>query len=236
MFLIQPDFYQIYTETRFLELINSDATVWQNNLKRVIEDVSGYLRARYDVSKIFAELKEFKNTTAYVTGDRVYWYEFDYEQKTYNVGDFVNYLGSIYICITQITTPETFDPAKWTFKALNYSIYSCIADSTGNLPTDATYFEATDTRNSKVVEIVVDIVIYNLLNRLNNIDIPVNRKERYDGNDGKQLGGAIGWLKQVSKGYIEPDLPLREAGQTDQTGNKIIYGYAEDITDKNLTF
>ena len=79
-------------------------------------------------------------------------------------------------------------------------------------------------------------MLYNLLSRLNNIDIPTIRKERYDGNDPKQTGGALGWLEKVRRGYVQPDLPLVEANQEDQTGNKIIYGDATEAKAKDFTF
>ncbi|MEY2738674.1 MAG: hypothetical protein RL259_583 [Bacteroidota bacterium] len=98
-------------------------------------------------------------------------------------------------------------------------------------------FAATGTnRNQMILSLTIDIVIYNLLSRVNNIDIPALRKERYDGNSPQQTGGAIGILKMIAKGTIEPDLPLREDGQTDQTGNVVMYGYASETTDRNTTF
>jgi hypothetical protein len=53
---------------------------------------------------------------------------------------------------------------------------------------------------------MIDITLYHLLSRMprNFSDI---RKERYDGNSPNQNGGAIGWLKRVSKGEINADLP-----------------------------
>lgn len=97
-----------------------------------------------------------------------------------------------------------------------------------------TIFDPEENRNPKIIQVIVDILIYNLLARLNNIDIPIIRKERYDGNDPRQMGGALGWLRRVSKGEIEPDLPLREEGQEDQTGNIVIYGDAEEVKDEKF--
>lgn len=115
--------------------------------------------------------------------------------------------------------------------------YICIAaPPVGTVLTNTTYFTQTDPRNCKIVEVVVDIVLYNLFARLNNYDIPALRKERYDGNDPKQQGGAIGYLKNVSKGLIMPNLPLVESRQTDQTGNIIMYGNASDSETNNYTF
>jgi len=237
MFLLKTDFYQTFTETRFNQLIKDDDSIWENNLPKVIEDVSGYLRARYDVTSIFNSIEEFDFTAAYAIGARILFTAETYDDtSTYSTGELVVYSGSIYECTTDILTPEAWNASNWEFKALDQSLFYCIEESTANLPTDTAYFTAGDARNLKLVEVVVDIVIYNILNRLNNIDIPANRKERYDGNDGKQLGGAIGWLKSVQRGNIEPNLPLLEANQENQTGNIVMHGYAVEITTKNTSF
>jgi len=102
--------------------------------------------------------------------------------------------------------------------------------------TDVIFATTGTNRNQMILQICVDMVVYNLLCRVNNIDIPILRKERYDGNSPQQTGGAIGMLKMIAKGTIEPDLPLREAGQTDQTGNIVMHGNAVTITDRNTTF
>jgi hypothetical protein len=114
--------------------------------------------------------------------------------------------------------------------------YYCIAESTGNLPTDTDYWTEGDNRNQDLLTHFIDIALYNIYSRLNAVDIPGIRKERYDGDDSRQLGGAIGWLKNIVKGYIQPDFPLLQANQDDQTGNKVIYGYSEYATDRNTTF
>jgi hypothetical protein len=80
------------------------------------------------------------------------------------------------------------------------------------------------------------MLIYNMMPRLNNIDIPRIRNERYDGDRATVFSGAIGWLNKVNAGKIQPDLPLRYEGQQDQTGNKVISGYAEEVTAKNCAF
>ena len=35
------------------------------------------------------------------------------------------------------------------------------------------------------------------------------RRIRYDGDTGDQQGGAIGWLKRIADGRIEPNLPVK---------------------------
>jgi len=149
-YITLDDIYKTYPQESLDKLTGSDNTIVDAEELTVIEDVKGYLRARYDVDAIFAT-------------------------------------------------------------------------------------EAAD-RNKKLIQVIVDIMVYNLLSRLNNADIPSMRKERFDGNDPRQTGGAMGWLKAVAKGTIQPDLPLNDDNQTDQTGNIVIYGDAEDSKDDHTTF
>ena len=119
----------------------------------------------------------------------------------------------------------------------NDAKYICILKPpVGTALTNTTYFTNTDPRNSKIVEMVVDVCLYKLFARLNNYDMPVLRKELYDGNDPKQTGGAMGFLKQIARGDVQLDLPLIEERQTDQTGNIVMYGNATESEEKNYSF
>jgi hypothetical protein len=54
---------------------------------------------------------------------------------------------------------------------------------------------------------LIDITLFHLYSRINPRNIPDLRKERYNGNDPMDRGGAIGWLKKVASGDITADLP-----------------------------
>jgi phage gp36-like protein len=195
MFLVKSDFFQVISENELNLLISYNSagdTYLTQAEKRAVEDVKGYLRARYDVATIFRAWNVFDETNPYLVGDRI-----------------IN----------------------------NDVFYLCIKDAeTGTQITDTEYFTESDDRNTKLIEVVVDICIYNLLSRLNNIDISDTRKQRYDGNNGIQTGGAIGWLKKVQRGEVQPDIPLRSDAETVQTGNKIMYGYAIEPFQNNESF
>lgn len=194
-FLQKSDFYPIISTSDLDDLIGFDENnddILNVEMANVVEDVSGYLRSRYNVDSIFTPILTYSAQTAYTEGQRL---------------------------------------------ISNNVLYVCINDAVaGILITDTDYFTPIDNRNKKIIQVCVDICIYNLMSRLNNYDIPAHRKERYDGNDPKQTGGAIGWLKSVSKGLIQPDLPLIEANQTDQTGNIEMYGSAETSQTNNYSF
>lgn len=236
MFIVPTDFYAVYTKERFITLINSDHSIWRKDVKTATETIKGYLRSRYDTSQIFKELQLYSTLQPYTAGDWIYVYADDYSETTYEVNDLATYQGDVYICIVQVATAETFDAEKWQKISAEYAVFEVITDTpAGTLPTDTHYF-SDDPRNPKIVELTVDIVLYNILGRLNNIDIPTNRKERYDGNSDKQTGGAIGYLKDVAKGLIKPDLPLIVENQEDQTGNVVIYGSASETETNYETF
>jgi len=116
-------------------------------------------------------------------------------------------------------------------------IYEAIlAVPADTLISNETYWIQNDPRNQKIVSLTVDVLLYYLLGRLNNNDIPQFRRVRYDGDDPKQMGGAVGYLKSVAKGIVQPDLPLLETGQTDQTGNVVMYTSASASAAKNTSF
>jgi len=150
MFIVKQDIYSRYPSADFAKLIDSDDTVWQNELSRVIEDVSGYLRARYDVDSIFISIETHSDSNTY----------------------------SQYEMVQNSTT-----------------LYTALQDVPSGIAINkASYWEAKDIRNQKIVEIVIDILLYNIIPRLNNYDIPATIKERYNGNTDKDSSGAIGWL------------------------------------------
>ena len=239
-FLIEPDFFDVYSEEKFEKLIEGNDSIWHRNITKAIELISGYLRARYDVDVIFRPLILFDNSggSEYSETERVFWVPVTYDDTaTYSIGEYVSQDNKIYKCKTEVVAPEDFDPAKWTFLNDTYSIYVCSADAAaGSFPDDDAFFTDGDDRNARIVEITVDIVLYNTLQRLNNIDITANRKERYDGNDANQNGGAIGWLKSVARGLIAPNLTLRTVEDDDQTTNKIIHGDANEVKEKTNVF
>lgn len=77
---------------------------------------------------------------------------------------------------------------------------------------NTTYWTKGDNRNPQVVMYLIDILLYHLHSRINPRNIPELRNIRYDGNGPMQIGGAIGWLKNVQKGKVS--LALNEIQPT----------------------
>ena len=104
--------------------------------------------------------------------------------------------------------------------------YVCIADAVSKGITETAYFTEKDERNPKIVQVAIDILLYHLHSRISPRNIPDLRRLRYDGDDPAQRGGAIGYLKQVQKGVITPNLPVSD--NSDQSSHRIAYGTADN--------
>lgn len=89
----------------------------------------------------------------------------------------------------------------------------------------STIFAASgSSRDNKLIQVVADIALYHLFCSAVPRNVPDVRKERYDGNDPQQRGGAIGWLKMVQKGTIQMDLEVNTDSDGDETGHRVQYG------------
>ena len=68
------------------------------------------------------------------------------DQKTYAVGDYCIYNNSLYKCITEITTAESFDSAKWKLTSINDILGNTDISSIG----DGTVTGAVNTLNDNL--------------------------------------------------------------------------------------
>ena len=138
--------------------------------------------------------------------------EFDIT-ATYATNDVIWYNNYTYTCRQPITGILPTNTSYWIVGS-EYSV-------TNTYPTDATKWTLGDNRNQEVVQYLLDITLYNLHCRINPRNVPDLRKERFDGNEPQQRGGAIGWLKNVAGGKIYLDSPevLPEQGNSINWGN-----------------
>lgn len=139
---------------------------------------------------------EYVNTTSYVAGDVIYYNNIKYT--------------CLRDCKGIIPTNEVF----WS-EGTDYTL-------TATYPDDDTKWTQGDNRNQQIVMYLLDITLYHLHSRINPRNVPDLRKERYDGNNATQNGGAIAWLKRVASGDITADLPQI----LPQQGMSIRYGSA----------
>jgi hypothetical protein len=138
---------------------------------------------------------EYNNTTTYAIGDKVYYNNIEYTCLISTVGIL---------------------PTNTQFWSVG-SAYTL----TATYPDDDTKWTEGDNRNQQIVMYLLDITLYHLHSRINPRNIPDLRKERYDGNNATQNGGAIAWMKRVASGDITADLPqiLPEQGLSIRWGN-----------------
>lgn len=180
--------YWLYiTDNLTLYYVTLPVNEWDIETEYAVGNVIWFLDKQYTCA--------FKNTGILPTSNAVVWgsgttYSITnknpeiawHTEVTYSSGNVVNYLDTL---------------------------YTCILSSTGNLPTNATYFTALttrpywtrgDNRNPLIVRFLLDITRYHFERSIPARNISDNLKEAYDGNGPNQTGGAIGWLKRVNSG------------------------------------
>lgn len=131
----------------------------------------------------------------------------------YSVGDKVYYNNIEYTCLISVIGILPTNSQFWSEGAA-YTV-------TAIYPDDDTIWTAGDNRNQQIILYLLDITLYHLHSRINPRNIPDLRKERYDGNNATQNGGAIAWMKRVASGDITADLPqiLPQQGMSIRWGN-----------------
>lgn len=143
---------------------------------------------------------------------------------TYTIGDKVWFENKVYTALVNIKGIDPTYSSYWG-TGTTYSV-------TGIFPDNTTKWTQGDNRNALIVQYLLDITLYHLHSRINPRNIPDLRKERYNGNDPMDRGGAIGYLKAVASGDVNCDLPTIDPskglsirwgnvdGSTTRTSNK----------------
>jgi hypothetical protein len=177
-------------------------------------------------------VNEYNQTTNYIK-DQLVWYKNEIWQATQEVrgqrpGDSQNL--ELRYGIPSVTQPQYIldasyypqqnpipgtNPSPW----ISYSgeVTSYFTGNTysfsGELPTNTTYWEKKDGRNTVIVMYLMDIMLYHLLSRINPRAISELRENRYM--------GAISWLKNVQKGNVSLTAPeiLPTVGQSIMFGS-----------------
>jgi hypothetical protein len=238
-FLVKYDFTSLIKEVNLNEITNTTDRIINDSIDEAVSEASGYIRHRYDVSKVFKVVQAYSLTATYAVDDRVFWSPTAYNatltyvadnQVSFDIGTSPVVDEKIYIANDSVAAGETplTTPAKWDLKADNNTFYTCIlATDAGDLPTDTTKFTAGDNRDPKLKIVVVDIALYNMHSRITPRNIPEIRQIRYDGAGNKDKSEhAVGWLEKVQKGTVAPDLDvlLDEDGVTEQNTERFSYG------------
>lgn len=203
-----------YTEATF-----SDTTVYTTN-QRVVYNGNIYKSIAGSAAHAFIPYE-----WTLICEDKLLFYiklpypEYD-NSATYAIGDEVWYNNYKYTCMQPVSGILPKNTSYWTQGSL-YSV-------TGFYPENTTYWTQGDNRNQEIIQYLIDIVLYNIHCRINPRNVPDLRKERFDGNTAAQIGGAIGWLKNVASGKVFVDIPpiLPEQGTSMVWGNANGYNLA----------
>jgi hypothetical protein len=127
------------------------------------------------------------------------------------------YLAGKYNIETIFNTPKLYDDTIDTYQigdrlyvvnsaTTEVTHYSCIMSgmTTGTTITDTSYFKEGDTRDYKLLEVVMSISLFYIHKRLSPNNIPNHRIVSYDGNGNDKIMSAIKWLEMIQKGLIQP--------------------------------
>ena len=90
------------------------------------------------------------------------------------------------------------------------NVYEAIENgSAGELVTDNTFFSKHDSRNPKLKQTIVYILLYHISARMTPRNIPEIRHVLYNGNnDENDQSSALYWLRNVRDGNMNLNLPL----------------------------
>lgn len=127
--------------------------------------------------------------------------------------------------------PALADIELWDNKTISgqLQLHGHISDETIWQVDTTKYWTEGDNRNPKLLQTVIDIVLYHIHSRIQPRNIPTLRMVRYNGGVPEESGGAIGFLKGARKGINTLDLPEY---MNETKGQNIDYG-SENKTNWN---
>jgi hypothetical protein len=129
----------------------------------------------------------------------------------------------VFITVNNYNAATTY--AINDFVYYNKKYYTCILESTGNLPTNTTYFTEGDTRDPNIVDIVVILTVFNLYKKVPNRVYPEKVQDDYD--------LAIEELKAYEKGTRTILLTVQTDADDEEEGHRISY---DSETQKDWNF
>jgi hypothetical protein len=203
-----------------------------------------------DLSLYYVTLpqNEWDKETTYASGDKVWYKDKVYTAAKASTNIIPTSSSSVWGSGTSYSitdkNPDILYHAEVSYTVgtkVSYEgmMYSCILNSTGNLPTNATYFTAStdkpywtkgDNRNPLIVRYLLDITRYHFERAIPARNVSDLLKEAYNGNSDKDSSGAIGWLRRVASGKVNANLPEI----IPVTGNSITFGSSRAAQDNQL--
>jgi hypothetical protein len=183
-----------------------------------IDVVKSKIQHRYDPAQIFIDVNIFSTSATYAIDDLIYYTESAYVAATaYVVGNRVSYLNNIYECIQNSTGNLPTNTSYWTEIIEDKRYYVANAAGTGNYPEDTAFFTAGDSRHQLILNYTLYIAVYELFKKVQPTQVPAWSISSRD--------EAIDGLEKIGRGTDTVLLPLYDDDNDGQTGQEITYDF-----------
>jgi hypothetical protein len=192
-----------------------------------IDFVKSKFQHRYDPDQIFIDVNIFDINTSYAIDDLIYYEETAYDNTAaYVVGNRISYLNYIYECVLDSTGNLPTNATYWTQKVRNKQYFKNIVAGASVYPEVTTSWTLGDTRHQLVLTYTVTIASYELFKKVQPNMIPnwlISSRDE-----------AVTHLDRIARGLDTVLLPLYldEDGEPDDTkGQEISYGNKYETQD-----
>lgn len=168
------------------------------------------LGAQYDLFYVTLPKDEFNYKAQYVKGDQVYWKDKVYtaalDSPVYGHDAALQYQKINQLPYINVFPDDAVNGEKYWGTGTAYTV------AANTLPTDTTKWTKGDNRSQKIIDCIIDLVLYKIHARIAPNNIP---QLRIDNSD-----AAIMWLRACAKGDVTPPLTLKQPS----VGRRIRYG------------
>jgi len=180
-----------------------------------IDEAKHYLAFRFDTAKLFFDIPAWDPTESYgenvtVSAEADEWKS----GEDYQIDDLVEFDREIYVALSANSATEPPGSSDWDKVGQADTLYTTKTDSVTSYPNDTSDWEQKDPRDSQLVKVIVDLLLYELYSLTQPRQIPEYRMSRRD--DAKD------WLKEANKGNLTLDFP--EASPSDDTDQRMQWG------------
>lgn len=223
-FLIRNDFHTSIEDSDLDIFTSTDDNVLNEAIETSKIMLQSYISDRYDVAIMFPDVLLYDFVNTFQIGNKVVLLANDFEfGRAYVVGDMVTdpATQNVYRSILNGTSQPLSNATYWTLLGVNRKVYTCTAVATGKRPNETDYFSVGEARNSLLIRLMVDLVLYDIHSILSARNIPEHRIQRRD--------DAIKYLKDVAnpRSNVNPNFPLVDHG-TDR-GVDISFGTTTNL-------
>lgn len=129
-----------------------------------------------------------------------------YLSVKYNIEDLFRDTNEYSSAVTYGLDDRIYLNISTNSSSTEYVHYTCIASgaTSGTSLTDTNYFEEKDSRDQKLLEVVMSMSLFYVHKRLSPNNIPTFRVLSYDGNGDEKIMSAIKWLTMIQQGNLFP--------------------------------